>query len=115
MVAKKIQYVPERGDIVRLNFDPTLGREQAGYRPALIVTRQPFNRSTQLALVCPITSKIKGLNLEVVLPDGLMTIGAILTFQIKTVDWHKRQIKFVESLPAEAMAEVAAKLQALIN
>jgi mRNA interferase MazF len=113
MVASK--YVPERGDVVKLNFDPTLGREQAGYRPALIITRQPFNRSTQLALVCPITSKVKGLNLEVILPDGLITKGVILTFQVKTIDWQRRQVKFVESLPAEVMEEVAARLQALID
>jgi mRNA interferase MazF len=55
------QYVPERGDIVKLNFDSTLGREQAGYRPALIVTTREFNQATRLALACPITSKIKGL------------------------------------------------------
>jgi mRNA interferase MazF len=115
MVAKVSKYVPERGDIVKLNFDPPLGREQAGYRPALIITRQPFNRSTQLALVCPITSKIKGLNLEVILPEGLITRGVVLTFQVKTIDWQRQQVKFIESLPAEIMEEVTARLQALID
>jgi mRNA interferase MazF len=109
------QYIPERGNIVRLNFDPTLGREQAGYRPALIITDRQFNQTTRLALVCPITSKVKGFNLEVVLPEGLVTNGAILTFQVKTIDWLERQVKYVESLPTEAMAEVTAKLQALIG
>ena len=111
MVAK---YVPGRGDIIKLDFDPTLGREQAGYRPALIVTPQQFNQSTRLALVCPITSKIKGFGLEVVLPDGLITSGVILTFQVKTIDWYERQVKYIESLPVEIMEEVTAKLQALI-
>jgi mRNA interferase MazF len=57
------KYIPEKGDIIKFNFDPTLGREQAGYRPALIITPQSFNRATQMALVCPITSKIKALRL----------------------------------------------------
>jgi mRNA interferase MazF len=112
MVAR---YIPSRGDIIKLDFDPTLGREQAGYRPALIVTQEKFNRATRLALVCPITSQIKCFELEVVLPEGLVTTGAILTFQVKTIDWHERQVKYIESLPVETMAEVAAKLHALID
>ncbi len=108
-------YIPSKGDIIRLNFDPTLGREQAGYRPALIVTGRQFNQSTRLALVCLITSKVKGFNLEVLIPDGLITTGVILTFQVKTIDWLERQAKYVESLPAETMAEVVAKLQTLIS
>jgi mRNA interferase MazF len=108
-------YIPARGDIIKLNFDPTLGREQAGYRPALIITDRQFNQATRLALACPITSKIKGFNLEVILPDELITNGVILTFQVKTIDWLERQVKYVESLPTETMAEVTAKLQALIG
>jgi mRNA interferase MazF len=108
-------YIPARGDIVKLDFDPTLGREQAGYRPALIITEQQFNQATRLALACPITSKVKGFNLEVILPDGLITTGVILTFQVKTIDWLERQVKYVESLPTEVMAEVTAKLQTLIG
>lgn len=109
------KYIPNRGDIVKFDFDPTLGREQAGYRPALIVTSKKFNQSTRLALACPITSKIKGFNLEVLLPDGLHTSGVILIFQVKTIDWFERQVKFIESLPIETMEEVAAKLHTLID
>jgi mRNA interferase MazF len=112
MVAK---YIPDRGDIVRLDFNPTLGREQAGMRPALIVTPKQFNQATRLALVCPITSKIKGFELEVILPEGLITTGAILTFQVKTIDWFERRVKYLESIPSEIMAEVTAKLHALIE
>jgi mRNA interferase MazF len=109
------QYIPERGDIVKLNFDPTLGREQAGYRPALIVTTKEFNKATRLALACPITSNIKGFNLEVILPEGLITSGAVLVFQVKTIDWVERQVKYVESLPEEAIEEVISKLQVLLS
>ncbi|WP_310425316.1 type II toxin-antitoxin system PemK/MazF family toxin [Chamaesiphon sp. VAR_48_metabat_135_sub] len=110
-----VKYIPARGDIIRLNFDPTLGREQAGYRPALIITAREFNQATRLALVCPITSKVKGFNLEVILPEGLITSGVVLTFQVKTIDWFERQVKYVESLPTETMDEVIAKLQAMIT
>jgi mRNA interferase MazF len=109
------KYIPEKGDIIKFNFDPTLGREQAGYRPALIITPQSFNRATQMALVCPITSKIKGFNFEVVLPQELQTQGAVLVFQFKTIDWQERQVKYVESLPLDVMEEVAAKIHALID
>jgi mRNA interferase MazF len=108
------QYIPGRGDIVKLNFDPTLGREQAVYRPALIVTTREFNQATRLALACPITSKVKGFNLEVVLPDGLITNGAVLAFQIKTIDWVERQVKYIESLPDKTIEEVISKLQVLL-
>ncbi len=114
MVAKP-KYIPARGDIVKLDFDPTLGREQAGYRPALIITSKQFNQATRLALVCPITSQIKGFNLEVMLPDDLMTTGVVLTFQVKTIDWFERRIKYIESLPAEVMDEVSARLHAMID
>jgi mRNA interferase MazF len=109
------KYIPERGDIVKLNFDPTLGREQAGYRPALILTTKEFNQATRLALACPITSKIKGFNLEVLLPEGLITSGAVLTFQVKTIDWVERQVKYIESMPGEAIDEVISKLQVLLG
>ena len=109
------KYIPARGDIIKLDFDPTLGREQAGYRPALIITSKQFNQATRLALVCPITSQIKGFPLEAVLPDGLITSGVILTFQVKTIDWYERQVKYIESIPPEIMAEVTAKLHALID
>jgi mRNA interferase MazF len=109
------KYIPGRGDIVKLNFDPTLGREQAGYRPTLIVTTREFNQATRLALACPITSKVKGFNLEVVLPDGLITNGAVLAFQVKTIDWVEHQVKYIESLPDETIEDVISKLQVLLG
>jgi mRNA interferase MazF len=114
MVAKAF-YIPARGDIVKFDFDPTLGREQAGYRPALIITSRKFNRATRLALVCPITSKIKGFELEVALPDGLKTSGVILSFQLKTIDWSERQVRYIESLPTDTIDEVISKLSTLLE
>jgi mRNA interferase MazF len=95
--------------------DSKLGREQAGYRPALIVTTKDFNQATRLALACPITSKVKGFNLEVVFPDGLITNGAVLAFQVKTINWVERQVKYIESLPDETIEEVISKLQVLLG
>jgi mRNA interferase MazF len=79
------------------------------------VTPKGFNKSTQLALACPITSKVKGFPLEVILPEGLITSGVILIFQVKTIDWLERQAKYVESLPAETLEEAIAKLHAMIG
>ncbi len=109
------QYIPARGDIVKLNFDPTLGKERTGYRPVLILTTKEFNQATRLALACPITSKVKGFNLEVVLPDSLITNGAVLAFQVKTIDWVERQVKYIESLPDETIEDVISKLQVLLG
>ena len=109
------KYIPARGDIVKLDFDPILGREQARYRPALIITQKQFNQATRLALVCPIASQVKGFPLEVILSDDLITNGVILTFQVKTIDWLERHIKYVESLPPETIEDVLAKLQVLID
>jgi mRNA interferase MazF len=109
------KYIPERGDIVKFSFDPTLGREQAGYRPAVIITTKKFNQATRLALVCPITTQIKGFNLEILLPDGLKTTGVILGFQLKTIDWYERKVSFLEVLPKDTLEELLGKLHALID
>jgi mRNA interferase MazF len=109
------KYIPERGDIVKFNFEPTLGREQAGYRPAVIITKKKFNQVTRLALVCPITSQVKGFNLEILLPDGLKTKGVILAFQLKIIDWKERQVSFLEVLPKDSLEEVLGMIQALID
>jgi len=82
-------YVPERGEIVWLEFDPQAGHEQAGRRPALVISPKDYNAKVGLALVCPITSKIKGYPFEVVLPPGLIT-GAVLSDQVSSLDWRVR-------------------------
>jgi mRNA interferase MazF len=79
------------------------------------VTTEKFNQATRVALGCPINSKIKGFNLEVVLPEGLITSGAVLAFQVKTIDWVERQVKYIESLPDETIEEVISKLQVLLG
>lgn len=107
-------YQPERGDIIDFNFDPRAGHEQAGHRPALVVSSRAFNVATGLALVCPITNQMKGGSFEVPLPPGLGTTGAVLVEQVKSLDWLERAAKFRRKAPAEVVDEVVSRLEAII-
>lgn len=82
---------PERGDLVYVNFNPQSGHEQAGTRPAIVLSPEPFNRVTGFAVVCPITRQSKGYPFEVNLPNGLAIEGVILTDQVKSLDWRARK------------------------
>ena len=107
-------YIPNRGDIVYLDFNPTKGHEQRGYRPALIISPAAYSEKSSLALFCPITSQQKGYPFEVSLPEELQTHGVILVDQIRFLDLRVRQIKFVETVSLEVIAEVQAKIAPLI-
>ena len=107
-------YIPNRGDIVYLDFNPTKGHEQRGYRPALIISPAAYSEKSSLALFCPITSQQKGYPFEVLLPADLQTHGVILVDQIRFLDLRVRQIKFVETVSLEVIAEVQAKIAPLI-
>ena len=106
--------IPDRGDIVYLDFNPTKGHEQRGYRPALIISPAAYSEKSSLALFCPITSQQKGYPFEVSLPEELQTHGVILVDQIRFLDLRVRQIKFVETVSLEVIAEVQAKIAPLI-
>ena len=109
------RYVPERGDLVWLTFEPHAGREQAGRRPALVLSPALYNRRASLALVCPITSQIKRYPFEVPLPDGFAISGVVLADHLKSADWAARHAQFVAKAPAGVMAEVTAKLRPLLG
>jgi mRNA interferase MazF len=108
-------YIPDRGDIVFLNFDPTRGHEQRGPRPALVLSPLSYNRKTSLALFMPITNKQKGYPFEVVLPAELKTQGVVLADQIKCLDWKDRSIEFVEVAPEGLIEVVQAKIEPLLS
>ena len=108
-------FVPSRGDIVWLQFTPQAGHEQAGHRPALVISPRSYNQRVGLALLCPITSNVKGYPFEVVVPSGLKTTGAVLCDQVKSLDWRVRAAKYVESLPEEAFEEVIARILTLVD
>jgi mRNA interferase MazF len=107
-------YVPERGDLVWLTFNPQAGHEQASRRPAVVLSPKAYNRKVGLALFCPITSQVKGYPFEVILPEGLPINGAILADQVKSLDWQARQIERISTLPAVAMQELQQKIGVLI-
>jgi mRNA interferase MazF len=110
-----MKYVPERGDIVMLSFNPQTGHEQSGRRPAVVVSPSAYNAKVGLAVFCPITSQVKGYPFEVVIPPGLPIKGAILSDQVKSLDWRARKAKFVCKLPARTIKEVMSKLGALLG
>ena len=107
-------YVPERGDLVWLTFDPQAGHEQAGKRPALVISPTAYNEKVGLAIFCPITSKVKGYPFEVVV-KGKKISGAVLSDQIKSLDWQAREARFAEKLSAQSLADVLAKVRVLIE
>ena len=107
-------YIPEKGDIVWLDFDPQLGREQGGKRPAVVLSPHVYNAKVGLAVFCPITTKIKQFPFEVLLQNGLKTKGVVLADQIKNFDWRTRSIRFREKLPQKNLNEVLNKLQLLL-
>ena len=109
------RYVPERGDIVWLQFDPQAGHEQAGKRPALVISPSSYNGRVGLALLCPITSQEKGYPFEVVLPAGLKVRGVVLADQIKSLDWQIRRAERVESVPRDVLDDAVAKVRVLIE
>ena len=109
------RFVPERGDIVKMSFDPQSGHEQAGWRPALVVSPALYNRASSLALLCPITSRAKGYPFEVALPDGLAVSGVILTDQIRSLDWRARRAKLVDRAPMPVVRDVLARLEPLVT
>ena len=109
------EYVPDRGEIVWLHFDPQAGHEQAGRRPALTVSPKSYNRKVGLALFCPVTSSVKGYPFEVELPEGLKAKGAILCDQLKSLDWRVRRAERLCPVPPEVMEETTAKILALVD
>lgn len=112
--SKRGQYVPERGDAVWLTFDPQAGREQSGRRPAIVLSPREYNEPTGLAILCPITSQIKGYPFEVTLPAGLPIEGVALADQVRNLDWRARRATRICSLPRPTTDEVLGKLQALL-
>jgi mRNA interferase MazF len=109
------RYVPDRGDAVWISLTPQAGREQAGRRPALVISPAAYNGTVGLAVLCPITSQVKGYPFEVGIPPGLAVRGVVLSDHIKSLDWRVRKATFICRLPEEATLEVLDKLSALIS
>jgi len=112
---KSGKYVPDRGDVVWLNFTPQAGHEQRGKRPALILSPQIYNKKTSLCVCLPITSKVKGYPFEVALPDALEIQGVILSDQIKNLDFLVRDISFICRVSDEVVEQVQKNVLALVG
>jgi mRNA interferase MazF len=110
-----VQVVPDRGDIVWLTFDPQAGHEQAGRRPALVLSPASYNDKVGLALMCPITSRSKGYPFEVHLPADLSVTGVILADQVKNLDWRARRATVAGTVPLSVVEHVRGLIHVLID
>ncbi len=111
---KKGFYQPDRGDFVWLDFTPQAGTEQAGRRPALVLSPKDFNIATGLAFVCPLTSQVKGGSFEVSVPKGTGLGGVVLSEHLRSVDWVERKAGFHSKAPQDLLADVIAKIEAIL-
>jgi mRNA interferase MazF len=105
---------PQRGDLVWVSLNPQAGHEQAGRRPALVVSPIEYNERVGLALMCPVTSRVKGYPFEVALPEDLGISDVVLADQVKNLDWRVRQAELACTVPQSVVAEVLGKLNALL-
>lgn len=110
-----MSYIPDSGDIAWIMFNPQTGHEQAGHRPALVLSPKAYNGKVGLAILCPIISQVKGYPFEVLIPENLEVRGAILSDQVKSLDWKARKAEFSCKLPPEVFNEVVEKLSTLIR
>jgi len=109
------KYVPQRGDVVWITLDPQAGHEQAGRRPALVLSPAAYNGRVGLALLCPITNQSKGYPFEVIVPAGMKITGAILSDQVKSLDWQARDAELICAMPTRTVNQVLQNLDALLT
>ena len=108
-------YVPQRGHAVWINFNPQAGHEQAGRRPAVVLSPRAYNGKVSLAILCPITNQVKGYPFEVVIPVGLAVTGVILADQVKSMDWRARNAELICPLPVETVDAVLQRVGTLLT
>ncbi len=111
----RVKYVPDRGDIIWVTFNPQAGHEQAGRRPALVLSPAAYNSRVGLAILCPITNQEKGYPFEVKLPEDVGIRGVVLSDHVKNLDWRAREAKFISKAPKEIVIETLAKLNTLLH
>ena len=110
----KGKYIPDRADIVWLNFNPSFGHEQAGRRPALVLSPKEYNRKTNMAIFCPVTKSLKGYSFEVEILIGNEK-SAVLVDQIRALDWSKRKCQFIDKISDAQLSEAQDKILELIK
>lgn len=107
-------YIPDRGDLVWLEFTPQTGSEQAGRCPALVISPKSYNGKVGLALFCPVTSRVKGYPFEVQLPESSGVVGVVLADQLKSLDWRARNAKLIECASPDVLAMVTTRFLPLL-
>lgn len=113
-MVKGREYVPEKGDIIWISFNPQAGHEQSGRRPSLVLSPKYYNEKVGLAILCPITSQVKGYPFEVAIPEGLPVTGVILSDQVKNMDWRTRNSEYACNVPDQTYTDVVQRLVSLI-
>jgi len=114
-MVKSPPYVPQYGDVVWVTLNPQSGHEQSGRRPAVVLSSGSYNGKTGLAIFCPVTSQVKGYPFEVLLPAGLPVAGAILSDQVKSMDWQARNAELICTLPSETINDVIQRFSTLLG
>ena len=109
------KYVPEKGDFIALSFDPQLGHEQKGRRPALVISNYLFNKHTGLAIVCPVTNTNRNIPFHLPIPAASSLTGFVMVDQVKSIDYLTRKAKFIEKAPDELVVDVLAVLDVCIK
>ena len=109
------EYLPDRGDAIWIDMDPSSGHEQSGRRPAVVLSRSIYNRSSGLMIVCPVTSRVKGYPYEVELPSGIRIHGVALSDQIKSFDYKARNAEFICILPDDTVQTILGKSRSLLQ
>jgi mRNA interferase MazF len=115
LATKSGDYCPDAGDLVWIDLNPTLGHEQSGHRPAIVLTSRQYNLRSGLCIICPITSRARSYPFEVAIPAGHAISGIILVDQVRSVSWEKRYVKMVVAVPIELLDEVRERLAALLQ
>ncbi len=108
------RYIPKRGDLIWTDFNPAAGHEQMGKRPALVLSTHPFNKTVMLAMVVPVTSRVRGHGFEVSL-EGKKISGVALCHQVKMIDFISRGVRFAEKAPEAYVIKALAKVRAILN
>jgi mRNA interferase MazF len=108
-------YCPDTGEIIDITFDPQEGREQRGRRPALVLTGRAYNRRAGLCVLCPITNQQKGYPFEVAIPPGHRVTGVVLSDQVKSLSWERRNATLRCAAPPAVLLETKGKVKALLQ
>ena len=108
-------WIPARGDVVWITMNPTVGHEQSGRRPALVLSPAAYNGKVGLAILCPITSQVKGYPFDVQIPEGLPVEGVVLADQAKSLDWRARGAELLCTVPQESTSAVLQRLETLVS